>query len=563
MAITLQDIPQQERWNKIREILQENFNLLNLAIGTGGGGDIDLTGIATEQYVDNKDSKLRDDLKYAVLKPAAALMANKDGKGRVIADTYMTKADASKTKGVGTANSIRYKKVTITDNNTDGYGIFIYARQQIYLMTSNCESGTAFMGHLWELGTNYNGKAISSNTRYIHVKAVKSFDNDSPTTLYIALDARAYFQIQTSGEITIYDSSADEWKSITSGTSGWVPCTYANFNNTTYDVATTSANGLMSRTDKTNLNNALNHLDSLDENIADIIDGTTTVGKATNATNADHANSADNATNATNAEIAEQATQDSNGNVISDTYALRGTAVATTDLDKYVPVNKHNGGVLAFPLATQSAGGAMSSADKKKLDDVNEEIANIKNGTTTVGRATNATTATNLANKPSIAKGTTSTNAITVTAGGKTSDEFTVPYATNAGGASSSQTARELETAPSLSADGDAIKVTAGGKPSTAFTVPFATKATTLTDKPTVTQVDQNKKVTITVGGQTSESFTIGYATTAGSATTANSATKATQDGNGKVIAETYATKANLGTLTEGYDALMEALTWQ
>ena len=43
---------------------------------------------------------------------------------------------------------------------------------------------------------------------------------------------------------------------------------------------------------------------------------------------------------------------------------------------------------------------------------------------------TNATTATNLSNKPSLAA---SGNNITVTAGGKTSDAFTVPYATSAG----------------------------------------------------------------------------------------------------------------------------------
>jgi len=46
------------------------------------------------------------------------------------------------------------------------------------------------------------------------------------------------------------------------------------------------------------------------------------------------------------------------------------------------------------------------------------------------GNATTATTATNLANKPVLAAGTSDTNKITVKAGEKTSDEFTVPYAT-------------------------------------------------------------------------------------------------------------------------------------
>jgi hypothetical protein len=46
------------------------------------------------------------------------------------------------------------------------------------------------------------------------------------------------------------------------------------------------------------------------------------------------------------------------------------------------------------------------------------------------GNADTATTATNLAAKPSLAAGSSDTKKITVTAGGKTSDEFTVPYAT-------------------------------------------------------------------------------------------------------------------------------------
>jgi len=46
------------------------------------------------------------------------------------------------------------------------------------------------------------------------------------------------------------------------------------------------------------------------------------------------------------------------------------------------------------------------------------------------GNATTATTATNLAVKPSLAAGSSDAKKITVTAGGKTSDEFIVPYAT-------------------------------------------------------------------------------------------------------------------------------------
>ena len=61
--------------------------------------------------------------------------------------------------------------------------------------------------------------------------------------------------------------------------------------------------------------------------------------------------------------------------------------------------------------------------------------------------ATTATTATNLASAPSLAAGTTSANAITVTAGGQKSSEFTVPYATKAGSANSASTATNATTA--------------------------------------------------------------------------------------------------------------------
>ena len=49
------------------------------------------------------------------------------------------------------------------------------------------------------------------------------------------------------------------------------------------------------------------------------------------------------------------------------------------------------------------------------------------------GNATTATTATNLANNPSIQASTSNTNQVTITAGGKTSTAYTIPYATSAG----------------------------------------------------------------------------------------------------------------------------------
>jgi len=64
------------------------------------------------------------------------------------------------------------------------------------------------------------------------------------------------------------------------------------------------------------------------------------------------------------------------------------------------------------------------------------------------GNASTATTATNLAAKPVLAAGTSNTNKITVTAGGKTSDEFTVPYATNAGTVTGSYTSNGGQQGP-------------------------------------------------------------------------------------------------------------------
>lgn len=107
-------------------------------------------------------------------------------------------------------------------------------------------------------------------------------------------------------------------------------------------------------------------------------------------------------------------------------------------------------------------------------------ITNITNGTTTVPKATTATTATNLSSAPSLG---TSGNTITVTAGGKTSSAITVPYATSAGSATSATsatTATNLASAPVLAngtTDSNKIKITAGGKTSSEFTVPYSTKA--------------------------------------------------------------------------------------
>lgn len=58
--------------------------------------------------------------------------------------------------------------------------------------------------------------------------------------------------------------------------------------------------------------------------------------------------------------------------------------------------------------------------------------------------ATDATNATNLKNNPSIQTYSGNTNQITITAGGKTSSQFTVPYATTSGSASEADSAKAV-----------------------------------------------------------------------------------------------------------------------
>lgn len=181
-----------------------------------------------------------------------------------------------------------------------------------------------------------------------------------------------------------------------------------------------------------------------------------------------------------------------------------------------------------------------------------------------VANATNATTATNLADAPSLAY---SGNTITVTAGNKTSTAFTVPYATNAGTAGSATSATNatnatnLVDAPELAAgttDTKKITVKAGNKTSAEFTVPFATEAgsaataitaTNLSGKPSLAG---STKITVTVGGQTSNEFTVPFSSYCDSANYASSAGSASNSLQlGGVAASFYALKSDFDTMTD------------
>ena len=85
-----------------------------------------------------------------------------------------------------------------------------------------------------------------------------------------------------------------------------------------------------------------------------------------------------------------------------------------------------------------SAGDVTNSINGKAISTIFESDGTTAKNATSAGacsgNAATATTATNLSAKPTLAAGTTDTTKITVTAGGKTSDEFAVPHATRAAG---------------------------------------------------------------------------------------------------------------------------------
>lgn len=115
---------------------------------------------------------------------------------------------------------------------------------------------------------------------------------------------------------------------------------------------------------KTDININKNNIIFLDKNIdalslstQKIIDGRTIVAKAKEATSAE---------------------KDSEGNVLKTTYAKQedynytlGTALATSELGKYLDINHNYNKTLAIPYATKNNGGVMSAEDKSKLDNVN------------------------------------------------------------------------------------------------------------------------------------------------------------------------------------------------
>lgn len=109
-----------------------------------------------------------------------------------------------------------YKKVKVSGYSTSSssVGVTIYGRDQIFMVQTMAAAG--YMGTLYEIGTDYNGTAISTNNRHIHVKMKNTSGTPPHTTFYIAMDSYVSCDIWSDGTIEVSDSTATEWNGITS-----------------------------------------------------------------------------------------------------------------------------------------------------------------------------------------------------------------------------------------------------------------------------------------------------------------------------------------------------------
>ncbi len=159
--------------------------------------------------------------------------------------------------------------------------------------------------------------------------------------------------------------------------------------NTTYGVATQSANGLMSSTDKVKLDDiATEATKNVASTITPKANGTATIGTDSGFARGDHVHPLQTSVSG-NAGTATKATQDSSGQQINTTY-IKGLSVS----GKTITYTKGNGttGTITtqdttYGVATQSSDGLMSAEDKEKLDGmaagtITHGYATIKSGQT-------------------------------------------------------------------------------------------------------------------------------------------------------------------------------------
>lgn len=127
---------------------------------------------------------------------------------------------------------------------------------------------------------------------------------------------------------------------------------------------------------------------------------------------------------------------------------------------------------------------------------------NLAGNATTATSATTATTATNLTNEPVLAVGGTNSKQITVKAGEKTSDPFTVPYASEAGKIVGTLTLKTPAETISFNGAGDnTFEVTAAKLGLTKAVLYLGKTTTALSDGATTNPITiDNKSVTVTNG---------------------------------------------------------------
>lgn len=126
---------------------------------------------------------------------------------------------------------------------------------------------------------------------------------------------------------------------------------------------------------------------------------------------------------------------------IGDMITCVKTGTTAANADWNIVQNNINGAVTGPASAVDSQVAVFNGSTGKIIKAVNASTLSVGSAST----ATSATTATNLSSAPSLAA---SGNNITVTAGGKTSATFTVPYATSAGSASSATNATNWTEKP-------------------------------------------------------------------------------------------------------------------
>lgn len=339
---------------------------------------------------------------------------------------------------------------------------------------------------------------------------------------------------------------------LTAGTNVTISGTTISAKDTTYNVASTSTNGLMSSSDKSKLDGIAT---GATKNTVDTALSTT----STNAVQNKVITSALNGKLSTSG-TAAKATADASGNVIVDTYETKGNAITGLSVSgKVITYTKGDGNTgtittqdtnTTYGVATTSANGLMSSSDKSKLDG----IASGANKTT-VDSALSSSSTNPVQNK-----------VINSALSGKLSTSGTAAKAT--ADASGNNIVDTYETKANaitgLSASGTTITYTKGDGTTGTITTQDKntdTKNTTGTSNKTGTKLFlagatsqatnpvtySNSNVYIGTDNKlySGGKVVIASGDKATSAGTADSATNATNDGDGNEITDTYETKAN------------------